>query len=82
MDPHAKINPNEKFHYLFKKVEELEASLTEVRSRLILLEGRAPKSERIKHRGWGRFDVINDEGLVINDKPLTKAEAEEMARGL
>jgi len=38
---------------------------------------------RAVHRGFGKWDVINEaSGVKINDKPLTKGEAREMALSL
>lgn len=37
---------------------------------------------QMKHQGFGNYDVFNEKGEKINEKALTKAEAERLFEGL
>jgi len=41
---------------------------------------QATRPLRLVHKGHGKYDVVNDAtNMAINDKPLTRAEAEALA---
>jgi len=35
---------------------------------------------RLKHKGHGRYDIIDPVGMRLNNEPLTKNKAEELIR--
>ena len=36
-----------------------------------------PVGKKMRHKGFGRYDVLDQAGEPLNDRPLTKEEAEE-----
>ncbi len=36
----------------------------------------------LKHKGGGRYDIVDEDGKALNEKALKKAEAEELLKAL